>query len=202
MSDEADTPITDAPIADGVPLSRAWRDGRRIYIVSAKDSPLSNKLWELGAAWDRDMRAHYVGTGKPGLAKLEQVLPLIREAEDRAARVQAVKDAGHWIAIPIGAKDIREHAKLHLGAIWGGDGRKEWALPTAQARDEVAAMIAARPAPKTGRTASGSPGQSRSSQCAECGKRRGKHFRTDSSGIGGMVCDFCNREPDYALSFA
>lgn len=39
-------------------------------------------------------------------------------------------------------------------------------------------------------------------QCAECGERAGRHERRDSSGIPGLVCDRCDREPSHALSFA
>jgi hypothetical protein len=38
--------------------------------------------------------------------------------------------------------------------------------------------------------------------CDECDGRGASHHRTDSSGISGIVCDRCSREPSYALSFA
>jgi hypothetical protein len=38
--------------------------------------------------------------------------------------------------------------------------------------------------------------------CANCDAPGGKHHRVDSSGIGGKVCDRCQYEPSYCLSFA
>lgn len=190
------SPALKIRVAADIPADRAWKTGRRVYVRSAKGSALSEALWGANATWDREHGAHYIGTGK-----LEALLPLIREAGGRAARVQDVKAAGLWIAIPIGAKDVREHAK-GLGAVWDAD-RKEWALPTAEAREEVAAKVTTWQASKPKRAASSAPAQRRSSRkCDECGKRAGKHERRDSSGIAGLVCDICDREPSYALSFA
>jgi len=38
--------------------------------------------------------------------------------------------------------------------------------------------------------------------CDNCGQSGAQHQRHDSSGISGFVCSRCDREPDYALSFA
>lgn len=38
--------------------------------------------------------------------------------------------------------------------------------------------------------------------CAECHQGTARHDRRDSSGIEGRVCNRCNTEPDYMLSFA
>jgi hypothetical protein len=46
------------------------------------------------------------------------------------------------------------------------------------------------------------PKRRSSKQCDECDRRGATHHRTDSSGIGGIVCDSCNREPRHCLSFA
>jgi hypothetical protein len=40
------------------------------------------------------------------------------------------------------------------------------------------------------------------STCDECGRNGARHQRFDSSGIGGLVCDRCNRCESYELSFA
>lgn len=39
-------------------------------------------------------------------------------------------------------------------------------------------------------------------RCSNCERRGATHERVDSSGIAGTVCDACNRDPDYLLSFA
>jgi hypothetical protein len=41
-----------------------------------------------------------------------------------------------------------------------------------------------------------------SATCDECGGHGATHHRTDSSGIPGIVCGRCSREPAHALSFA
>ncbi|MEN3308957.1 MAG: hypothetical protein V7603_5159 [Micromonosporaceae bacterium] len=38
--------------------------------------------------------------------------------------------------------------------------------------------------------------------CANCERAGARHERSDSSGIPGWVCDGCNRDEDYQLSFA
>jgi hypothetical protein len=38
--------------------------------------------------------------------------------------------------------------------------------------------------------------------CANCNQRGARHERRDSSGIPGLVCNRCDRAPDYLLSFA
>lgn len=199
MSEEH--PIDYPPAVEGVPYTRAWKDGRRIYVISGYKSKLSDALWAAGFSWDRDLKAHYVGTGKPGLAKLEQVTPAIREAEAAAQATAETKAAGHWVKIPLGPgmAEIREAAKK-LGARFDGT-RKEWALPTAETAAEVTALVAAHTAAKPARKAPAAP-RPRRHVCDECGKKAGKHERYDSSGIAGLVCDSCDREPDYALSFA
>jgi hypothetical protein len=39
-------------------------------------------------------------------------------------------------------------------------------------------------------------------ECDQCGRSGARYRRFDSSGIAGVVCGKCNREPDYCLSFA
>jgi len=48
-------------------------------------------------------------------------------------------------------------------------------------------------------------GRGKRELCANCGDdtgRRGIYERVDSSGIGGLVCASCAREPRWGLSFA
>ncbi len=126
-------------IAADIPLSRAWKTGRRVYVRCARRSKVDDSLYALGSTWDRDEEARWVGSGK-----LEQVIALIREADAAAAARAAVKERGHWVAIPVAAAEIREYAKSPR---WDGergeyDGdRRQWAMPTADAAAEVTAMI-------------------------------------------------------------
>lgn len=125
-----------AQLADDIPLSRAWKAGRRVYVTCGYKSQLNGQLRDLGAKWDRDEEALWVGSGK-----LDQVLTLIREAGERAAEAEAVKGAGHWVKIPYDAVAVREQAR-QLGARWDKE-RKEWAMPTAEALAQVTALAAA-----------------------------------------------------------
>jgi hypothetical protein len=126
-------------IADDIPLSRAWKTGRRVYVRCARRSKVDDGLYALGSTWDREEEARWVGSGK-----LEQVIALIREADVVAAAPAAVKERGHWVAIPVAAAEIREYAKSPR---WDGErgeydgARRQWAMPTADAAAEVTAMI-------------------------------------------------------------
>lgn len=120
---------------------KAWKAGRRIYVRAGYKSQLSDALYGIGAKWDRDEHALWVGSGK-----LDQVVPLILAQAEVAAAVQAVKELGFWAKIPFDAEPVREAAKK-LGARWDRD-RKEWAMPSQDALDKVTTLIAARKAAK------------------------------------------------------
>ncbi|MFB7919496.1 hypothetical protein [Streptomyces sp. NPDC056061] len=42
----------------------------------------------------------------------------------------------------------------------------------------------------------------RGPECDNCGAYGARHARYYSSGIEGIVCDHCDRDPDVMLSFA
>lgn len=122
------------PLTDDIPLSKAWRLGRRIYVRCGYKSALNGQLRALGAKWDREVRALWVGSGKA-----DQVTPLVRSGMDRVAQVEDTKAAGHAVKVPYDAAHIRGHAK-ELGGIWDRDA-KAWALPTADAKATIERMI-------------------------------------------------------------
>lgn len=124
------------PIADDIPVDRAWKTGRRIYIRCGYQSTLNTALRQIGATWDSEQRALWVGSGK-----LDQVVPLVQAQAQRIAQVEQVKTSGRWVTIPYEAANIRETAK-RLGGIWDGV-RKMWAIPTDEALTEVANLVAA-----------------------------------------------------------
>lgn len=133
--------VTHKPISETVPLDRAWQEGRRIYVRCGYKSTLNQQMRQLGARWDPDQRALWVGsTKKPA------VLVLVAEAAERADRVARVKDLGLWVAIPRGMASVREQAK-QLGLLFDGD-RKEWAAPTRQAQEKVERLVAEQRAAK------------------------------------------------------
>lgn len=107
-----------------VPVDRAWQVGRRLYVKCGYKSRLNDGLRALGAHWDTEQRALWVGTGKR-----EAVVDLLLIAEACVDRIEDVKAAGRWVAIPYDASNVRAEAKK-LGGIWDRD-RKEWAMPDA-----------------------------------------------------------------------
>lgn len=126
------------PLAEDIPLERAWKVGRRIYVRCGYKSQLNDEIRALGGKWDREERALWVGSGKA-----DQVITAVRAAEERGAKVEEIKAAGYEIAIPYARADVREFAK-GLGAIWQA-ASKTWALPTADALGKVQAALAAQP---------------------------------------------------------
>ena len=129
-----------------IPDEKAWQQGRRIYIRCGYKSTLNGQLRELGAKWDGDENALWVGTGKR-----DQVIPLILAQAERAAATEAVKDSGLWVKIPFAASDVRDQAKK-LGARWDG-ARKEWAMPSADALATVQTLLSAAAAEEAQREA-------------------------------------------------
>lgn len=117
-----------------IPTDQAWKVGRRIYVVAGYKSQLNSDLRALGAKWDSDERALWVGSGK-----LDQVLPLIRAQAQRVEQAQAVKAEGRWVDIPYDASRIRARAK-QLGGRWDRE-RKQWAMPTDEAEAEIRSQV-------------------------------------------------------------
>lgn len=129
-------PKPPTPIHPDIPLTQAWKTGRRIYVRSGYRSQLNTELREAGASWDAKERALWVGTGK-----LDQVLPLIQEHQQRIAQAVAVKAAGLWVVIPYDAAAIRAAAKT-AGARWDQD-RKAWAMPTPETYQQITDQVSA-----------------------------------------------------------
>lgn len=132
-------PPSPKPIHPDVPTDRAWKEGRRLYVRCGKYSRLNTELRELGARWEQEHRALWLGSGK-----LEKVVEAITRAEERRARIERVKAEGRWVVIPYEAADIREAAKA-ADAVWD-ETSKRWALPDdasfQQIRDAVTAWEA------------------------------------------------------------
>lgn len=109
------------PIGPEIPVEVAWQTKRRIYVRSGMKSQLNADLVELGAKWDRDVRARWVGS-----TKRERVLELVRAAMLRRQAIEDIKALNLWLPIPVAAEDVRAAAK-EAGAIFDGD-RKAWAF--------------------------------------------------------------------------
>lgn len=126
------------PLHEDVPTEHAWVTGRRIYVRTPKDSALNQQLVELGAKWDREVRARWVGTGKRN-----RVLPVVladerREQAERQAAA-AVLAAGRWVQLPRdvdGVVTAMHQRAGRLGAVWDAESRR-YALPSDDARDRL-----------------------------------------------------------------
>lgn len=141
------------PLHEGVPLEHAWVQGRRIYVRTPKESQLNHELIALGAKWDWNERARWVGTGKR-----DQVLPLVLADEERArARQQAAAEllaAGRWVQLPRDVEGVvtAMHSRAaKLGAVWDGPGFR-YALPSddhrAKLQEQLDAWLTERQAAK------------------------------------------------------
>jgi hypothetical protein len=110
------------PLAGDIPTEKAWRVGRRIYVRCGYQSKLNGQLRGIGAKWDGEVRALWVGSGK-----LDQVLPLVRATAERAQQIERIKALGLWVKVPYDAEDIRAAAK-NAGGVFDGE-LKLWAMP-------------------------------------------------------------------------
>lgn len=131
------------PLTEGIPTTTAWREGRRIYIRCGYQSRTNTDLRDIGAKWDADERALWVGS-----TKADKVIEILTDASKRVEAAKTVKasatEAGLWVTIPYEAATIREQAK-RLGARWDRD-RKQWAMPTADTYKTIADALAANKA--------------------------------------------------------
>lgn len=126
------------PLHEDVPPDLAWVVGRRIYVQTPKTSQLNEQLIGLGAKWDWEVHARWVGTGKR-----DAVLPLVLAAADQEReRRQAVERqiaAGRWVQIPSGVDGVvtAMHRRAgELGAVWDPEGWR-YALPDDESRDRL-----------------------------------------------------------------
>lgn len=123
-------------IHEEIPTISAWQQGRRIYVKCAYGSDLNTKIRAIGGKWDREVRALWVGS-----TKKDKVVEAVMPTQRKKNHVEDVKSRGHWVAIPYGATQIRDHAKNQLGGVWGAPEHKLWAMPTAAAAAEVNQMV-------------------------------------------------------------
>lgn len=123
------------PIADDIPVDRAWQEGRRIYVRCGYKTQLNQALRDLGAHWDSDQRARWVG-----VTKKTRVVELVRAHQQRITALEEVKQAGRWISIPYEAGEIRTRVKKQLGGVWDPE-TKRWALPTREAHAQAQALV-------------------------------------------------------------
>lgn len=123
-------------IHEDVPTDRAWQQGRRIYVRCGYHSQLNTEMRKLGAHWDPDQRALWIG-----VTKRDRAVECVLAAEQRRAAISDVKRLGLWVAIPYEASTIRARAK-ELGAKWDGD-RKMWAFPDQASYAEISEAVTA-----------------------------------------------------------
>ncbi|WP_435113774.1 hypothetical protein [Nocardiopsis synnemataformans] len=121
------------PLSETIPTETAWKEGRRVYVRCGYTSHLNSQLRSMGAKWDPEHRALWVGS-----TKQERVLPLVLEHIERRDHAKRVKALELWVKIPRGAADLHARAR-ELGFVFDGE-RKEWAAPSDEARTEFARL--------------------------------------------------------------
>ncbi len=72
----------------GADVDTAWKTARRVYVRSEWGSGLSHRLRSLGARWDAEVKALWVGARK--LGEVEALLASLEQ--ERAARGQRARD--------------------------------------------------------------------------------------------------------------
>lgn len=122
-------------LGDGVDPDRAWRMGRRIYVRAGYQTALHDGMRSIGATWDADRKAWWVG-----IAKRDAVVALVLAQQQLRTDYEQRREAGVEVRIPYDAGDVRSAAKA-AGALWVAD-RKVWSIPADRA-DEIAAMVTA-----------------------------------------------------------
>ncbi|WP_433662529.1 hypothetical protein ACQPW1_10445 [Nocardia sp. CA-128927] len=75
------------PVAEDIPVEKAWKEGRRVYVRAARYSKLEEEM-ETKGTWDGEVGANWIGT-----SKLDSVLPAIRADLERL-RAEMVADTG------------------------------------------------------------------------------------------------------------
>lgn len=123
------------PLADDIPTTLAWQAGRRIYVRCGYKTQLNQALRDLGAHWDSDQRARWVG-----VTKKTQLVELVRAHQQRITALEEVKQAGRWISIPYEAGEVRTQVKKKLGGVWDPQ-TKRWALPSEEAHAQAQALV-------------------------------------------------------------
>lgn len=136
-----DTEPTGMTLEELEAAGRCWKEGRRIYVRCGYRSQANTEMRDIGAKWDRDAGALWVGSGKAPL-----VVQILNDAATRAEQVEGQKGLGLWVKIPYEDASAREEAK-RLGAKWDKD-RKEWAMPDQESLDKIETRVAAATAPK------------------------------------------------------
>ncbi len=135
MTDPGTQPKPPQPIHTDIPVDRAWRVGRRVYIKTGKTSKLNEKLIALNATWDGEVGARWVGTGK-----LEIVTPMILDHLAVIAKLEAIKADGRWAVPPRGADSIHTLAQ-QLRGVWDKPNRR-YAMPSDEALEQMNQAIA------------------------------------------------------------
>lgn len=127
---------TKKAIHPDIPTDRAWQTGRRLYVSCGYKTQLNDGLRKLGAHWDGEVRALWVGSGKR-----EAVVDLVLLAEGRKKQVEEIKKSGRWVNIPYDATGIRARAR-ELRGIWVND-VKQWVMASDESYMEIVGLVEA-----------------------------------------------------------
>lgn len=120
-------------VAD-LPLETIWMQGRRVYLRCEFKSGAQYAMKGLGAHWDQERKAWWIGSGRKN-----EVVAIARRLIERRQEVDDVKGLGLLVRIPFAAVQVRELAKK-LGGLWISES-KLWAMPTQESLAQVVAGV-------------------------------------------------------------
>lgn len=131
------------------PETVAWREGRRIYVVTPYGSDLNAAVRAAGGTWDRDARALWVGSGK--VDTVETILTThvgspeaVEQAQAATAarreQIAAIVAAG--LAITLAPAEVEARAAVKAaGGVWD-PATSRWYMPSPEAHAEATAAVA------------------------------------------------------------
>lgn len=123
------------PVHPDIPVDRAWQTGRRLYVRCGYTSRLNTDLLGIGANWDKEVKARWVGS-----TKRQQLVEVLLAWKARIDEIEAIKRKGLWVEIPQEALTIRGRIRK-LGGVYEGEPRYQWALPTEEAYTEAKRLV-------------------------------------------------------------
>lgn len=135
--------LATTPLAQKESGAAGWvvdKRGTRLYVTGTRyGDPTVDRLRQLGAHWDKDAKAWWIGVGKK--ADLERLVADVNQHKT-AGQAEAVrrKDEGLAVKIPYEDTATREQAK-QLGARWDAV-NKQWLLPNADAKAKIDRLLA------------------------------------------------------------
>jgi hypothetical protein len=199
----------------GILMSRGWTAGHISRLLGGPDFTVPGQHNQAQHLWGQDRVATAEATDSKLIARLakataERTDKREGERAEREIQIAAVvsqgtnvfrKQAGVWV---IEGTGLTTGQTVDVTKKDGGTEKRVTRSVTTTADGRQLATFGFVPDPPRVRTESTytAPRQRSNGPCEDCGNWPASHFRHDSSGIGGMVCDRHADYPAEQLSFA